>query len=186
MTTSRIPGFHNLSRAERLDQIAQSCDLSAAQIAHLSATAAHDGDLADNLSENVIGVMSVPLGVATNLTVDGRDVLVPMATEESSVIAAVCNGALACRDTGGVTTEADDPCMIAQIQMTGLADLAAARDTVLAHRDEIAQRCNACDPVLVKLGGGLRDLEARIISPFLRSEERRVGKECRSRWSPYH
>ena len=167
MTTSRIPGFHNLTRPERLAKIAQSCGLSDAQHQHLVATAAHDGDLADNLSENVIGVMSVPLGVATNLTVDGRDVLVPMATEESSVIAAVCNGALACRDTGGVTTETGDPCMIAQIQLTGLTDLDAARDTVLAHSDEIIKRCNACDPVLVRLGGGLRDVQARIVPPFL-------------------
>ncbi len=107
MTSSRLPGFHNLTRAERLAQISTVCGLSAAQLSHLAKAAAHDGDLADNLSENVIGVLSVPLGVATNLTVDGRDVLVPMATEESSVIAAVCNGALACRDTGGVITDAD-------------------------------------------------------------------------------
>ncbi|HBN30528.1 MAG TPA: 3-hydroxy-3-methylglutaryl-CoA reductase, partial [Rhodobacteraceae bacterium] len=66
-----------------------------ARFAHASAP---EGSLADHLSENVIGIMSVPLGVATNLVVDGQDVLVPMATEESSVIAAVCNGAKACRD----------------------------------------------------------------------------------------
>ena len=167
MTTSRIPGFHNLTRANRLAAITQSCGLSQSQQNHLTAAAAHDGDLADNLSENVISVMSVPLGVATNLIVDGRDVLVPMATEESSVIAAVCYGALACRDTGGVTTEADTPCMIAQVQLNGLSDLNVARDIILAHGDEIAQRCNACDPMLVQLGGGFHQLEARIVPPFL-------------------
>ena len=77
MTSSRLPGFHNLSRADRLARIAEVSDLTAEQAAHLAAAAAHDGDLADNLSENVIGVMSVPLGVATNLTVDGQDVLAP-------------------------------------------------------------------------------------------------------------
>lgn len=167
MTTSRLPGFHNLSRAERLARIAAETGLGDAQRAHLAAAAAHDGDLADHLSENVISVMAVPLGVATNLIVDGADVLVPMATEESSVIAAVCNGALACRETGGVTTQADAPCMIAQVQVTGLADLAGARDAVLAARDVIAARCDACDPKLVELGGGFRDLEARIVGPFL-------------------
>jgi hydroxymethylglutaryl-CoA reductase len=166
-TTSRLPGFHNLSRADRLDRIATETGLTPAQRAHLAATAAHDGDLADNLAENVISVMAVPLGVATNLIVDGRDVLVPMATEESSVIAAVCNGALACRDSGGVTTESDPPCMIAQIQVTGLGDFDAARDALLAQRAEIAARGDACDPLLVRLGGGFRDLEIRIIEPFL-------------------
>lgn len=165
--SSRLPGFHNLTRPARLDAIAKTCGLSEEQRSHVERAAAHDGDLADNLAENVIGVMSVPVGVATNLTVDGVDVLVPMATEESSVVAAVCNGALACRDAGGVTTDADDPCMIAQAQITGLDNLETARDAVLAARDDIAKRCNACDPMLVSLGGGFRDLEARIVPPFL-------------------
>ncbi|MBV2358720.1 hydroxymethylglutaryl-CoA reductase, degradative [Thalassococcus sp. CAU 1522] len=167
MPSSRIPGFHNLNRAERLDAIAASCGLSAAQATHLAAAAAHDGDLADHLSENVISVMAVPLGVATNLVVDGTDVLVPMATEESSVVAAVCNGARACRETGGVKTDADDPRMIAQIQVTGLTELDAARAALDARRDEIAALCDACDPMLVSLGGGFREIETRIAGPFL-------------------
>ena len=167
MTTSRHPGFHNLTRTERLRKITDLCGLTPAQHHHLTTAAAHDGDLAENLSENVISIMSIPLGVATNLTVDGQDVLVPMATEESSVVAAVCNGALACRATGGVTTDADDPCMIAQVQLTGLDDLETARDIILSHKDEIAHRCNECDPLLVQLGGGFRELEARIVPPFL-------------------
>ncbi len=167
MTNSRLPGFHNLTRSERLDRVGAATGLDPDIMAHLRAASAHDGDLADHLSENVIAVMAVPLGVATNLIVDGEDVLVPMATEESSVIAAVCNGARTCRDSGGVTTDADDPRMIAQVQITGLDDLPAARATVLAHRDEIGARCDACDPVLVRLGGGFRDLEARIAGPFL-------------------
>lgn len=167
MTSSRLPGFHNLSRADRLARIAEVGDLTAEQAAHLAAAAAYDGDLADNLSENVIGVMSVPLGVATNLTVDGQDVLAPLATEESSVVAAVCNGARACRDSGGVTTEADDPCMIAQVQVVGLQDLPAAQALVASRAEEIAELCNVCDPMLVSLGGGFRDLEVRIAGPFL-------------------
>lgn len=167
MTSSRLPGFHNLSRADRLARIAEVGDLTAEQAAHLAAAAAHDGDLADNLSENVIGVMSVPLGVATNLTVDGQDVLAPLATEESSVVAAVCNGARACRDSGGITTEADDPCMIAQVQVVGLQDLPAAQALVASRAEEIAELCNVCDPMLVSLGGGFRDLEVRIAGPFL-------------------
>jgi len=131
MTSSRISGLHRLNRIDRLHKIADISGLSQAERSLLEKAAKHDGDLADNLSENVIGVMSVPLGIATNLIVDGTDVLVPMATEESSVVAAVCNGAKACRSTGGVTTQADDPCMIAQIQVTGLNDLQAAIEPFL-------------------------------------------------------
>ncbi|WP_306006345.1 hydroxymethylglutaryl-CoA reductase, degradative [Aquicoccus porphyridii] len=167
MSTSRIPGFHNLTREERLAKVADLAGLDAAQVAHLTAAAAHDGDLADHLSENVISVMAVPLGVATNLIVDGAEVLVPMASEESSVVAAVCNGARACREAGGIVTQADDPCMIAQVQVTGLDDLEAARAAVLAQKQAIAAECDGCDPMLVRLGGGFRDVEVRIAGPFL-------------------
>jgi len=167
MANSRLPGFHNLDRGARLAAVADAADLSGAEVARFQAASAVEGELADNLSENVIGVMSVPLGVATNMIVDGVDVLVPMATEESSVIAAVCNGAKACRATGGVVTDADDPCMIAQVQITGLADFAAAQAMLLGKRAEIGAICDACDPVLVRLGGGFRGIEVRVLAGML-------------------
>jgi hydroxymethylglutaryl-CoA reductase len=167
MTSSRIAGFHNLSRAGRLEKLVELGLLSEREAAELALEAGPLAELADNLSENVIGAVAVPLGVATNLTVDGEDVLVAMATEESSVIAAVSNGARACRELGGVITEADDPCMIAQVQITGLADLAAAKAQVESHAGDIGKLCDACDPMLVKLGGGFRDLEVRVCGPFL-------------------
>ncbi|MGB4789051.1 MAG: 3-hydroxy-3-methylglutaryl-CoA reductase, partial [Lentibacter algarum] len=167
MISSRIAGFHNLSRAGRLEKLVELGLLSEREAAELALEAGPLAELADNLSENVIGAVAVPLGVATNLTVDGQDVLVAMATEESSVIAAVSNGARACRELGGVFTEADDPCMIAQVQITGLADLAAAKAQVESLAGEIGKLCDACDPMLVKLGGGFRDLEVRICGPFL-------------------
>jgi len=156
-----------LSRAGRLEKLVELGLLSEREAAELALEAGPLAELADNLSENVIGAVAVPLGVATNLTVDGQDVLVAMATEESSVIAAVSNGARACRELGGVFTEADDPCMIAQVQITGLADLAAAKAKVESLASEIGKLCDACDPMLVKLGGGFRDLEVRICGPFL-------------------
>lgn len=167
MTTSRLPGFHNLDRATRLQTVADACGLAPEEQAHLALAAKPEGDLADHLSENVIGVMSVPLGVATNMVVDGADVLVPMATEESSVIAAVCNGAKVCRETGGIFTSADAPRMIAQIQITGLSNPANSRAVLFEHIDEIRALCDACDPVLVSLGGGFREIEARVVGDFL-------------------
>ncbi len=167
MTGSRLPGFHNLDRLARLAAVAEASSLTAAELDRFAAASAAEGDLADNLSENVIGVMSVPLGIATNLVVDGQDVLIPMATEESSVIAAVCNGAKACRKSGGVTTSADDPCMIAQVQVLGLSDPVGARAVLYQRADEIGALCNACDPVLVGLGGGFRGIEVRVIDDML-------------------
>ncbi len=167
MPNSRLPGLHNMSRDERLALIARETGLDAAQITHLARAAEVEGDLADMLSENVIGVMGVPLGVATNLVVDGADVLVPMATEESSVVAAVCNGARACRASGGVMTEADAPRMIAQVQLIGVADIPATMALLRGKVDEITEICNACDPMLVSLGGGFRALELREAGEFL-------------------
>lgn len=122
-------------------------------------------DLADHLSENVISTIAVPLGVATNLIVDGEEVLVPMATEESSVIAAVGNAARACRSTGGVVTEADDPVMIAQVELRNLDDADAAAATLAARESEIGTLCDACDPMLTGLGGGFRGIATRVLGP---------------------
>lgn len=167
MTTSRLPGFHNLDRSARLQAVAEASGLATEEQAHLAHAAKAEGDLADHLSENVIGVMSVPLGVATNMVVDGEDVLVPMATEESSVIAAVCNGAKACREAGGIATSADAPRMIAQVQVSGLSDPQSARAALYERIEEIRILCNACDPMLVRLGGGFHDIEARVVGDFL-------------------
>ena len=91
--TSRIAGFHKKSPRERLDLVAAFADLSPAAVAHLAEFGNLSPDLADRLIENVIGTMTVPIGIATNMRIDGEDVLIPMATEESSVVAAVCNAA---------------------------------------------------------------------------------------------
>ncbi|MBT2129958.1 hydroxymethylglutaryl-CoA reductase, degradative [Aliiroseovarius lamellibrachiae] len=166
MANSRLSGLHRVSRNERLNRVAREAGLSDDVTQNLAKFAQAQGDLADHLAENVIGVLAVPLGVATNLTVDGEDVLVPMATEESSVVAAVCNGARACREAGGVTTEADPPCMIAQIQITDL-DPSDGRTILLKHEAEIREICNSCDPMLVKLGGGLVEIAPRILGNML-------------------
>ncbi len=97
------------------------------------------------------------------MKVDGRDVLVPMATEESSVVAAVCNSARQCYESGGFTTSVSGTEMIAQIQLVGVSDPQAARIRILERKAEIGAACDACDPLLVRLGGGFRDLEVRVI-----------------------
>lgn len=161
--SSRIPGFHRKSPAERLAIVSDFAGLDAAAAARLADTGNLDLGLADRLVENVIGSMNIPLGIATNMRVDGEDVLIPMATEESSVVAAVCNAARQCYDAGGFTTSMSGTLMIAQIQAVEVADPHAARLRILGRREEIKAICDGCDPVLLSFGGGFRDVEVRVL-----------------------
>ncbi|MGO2392496.1 MAG: hydroxymethylglutaryl-CoA reductase, degradative [Halomonas sp.] len=162
-STSRIPGFYQLSPRERLRIVADMSGLDAAGEAHLADTGNLPAETADSMIENVIGTLNIPIGVATNLIIDGEEPLVPMATEESSVVAAVCNAARQCRDSGGFYTETSSPIMIAQVQLIGVANPEFARLRLLDARDEIKRICDATDPVLLEHGGGFRDLEVRVL-----------------------
>jgi hydroxymethylglutaryl-CoA reductase len=161
--SSRIVGFHKLNVAERIERVAQFAGLSTEDQAQLAQTGNLPGETADHMIENFVGTMNIPMGVATNLRIDGRDRLVPMATEESSVVAAVCNAARQSYDAGGFITSMSGTLMIAQIQLTGVSDPQHARICILEKIDDIRSMCDACDPVLVKLGGGFRDLEVRVL-----------------------
>jgi hydroxymethylglutaryl-CoA reductase len=163
LPSSRIGGFHKLSVAQRIERVAQFAGLAAEDQAQLSQTGNLPVETADHMIENFVGTMNIPMGVATNLRIDGRDRLVPMATEESSVVAAVCNAARQCYDAGGFVTSMSGTQMIAQIQLSGVSDPQHARVRILERRDDIRSICDACDPVLVKLGGGFRDLEVRVL-----------------------
>ena len=122
-----------------------------------------DPHIADHMIENAISTISIPVGIAVNVKVDGKDVLVPMATEELSVIAAVCNSARQCYESGGFITSVSGTLMIAQVQLVQVTDPENARISILERRDEITALCDACDPMLVQLGGGFRDLEVRVL-----------------------
>lgn len=158
--SSRLSGFHKLSATARLEKTAQFAQLDTESTAHLKEMGPLSMDLADRLIENVISSFNIPLGIATSMKVDGIDHLIPMATEESSVVAAVSNAARQCYDQGFYTSMSGTE-MIAQIQLVGLSNPEEARLKILEKKAEIAQICNACDPILLELGGGFRDLEIR-------------------------
>lgn len=161
--TSRLSGFYKLSQAGRLKAVKDFADLDDETVRHIETAGGLPFELVDRLVENAVSAFAVPIGIATNMIVDGRDVLVPMATEESSVIAAVGNAARQCRDSGGFHTSMSGTEMIAQVQLLGLSDPWSARAKILERHAEIAEICNVCDPMLVKHGGGFRDLEVRIL-----------------------
>jgi len=161
--SSRIGGFHKLSVVQRVKTVAEFARLDEQEQSLLLNTGSLSMELADHLIENVIGTMGIPVGIATNMRIDGVDRLIPMATEESSVVAAVCNAGRQCYDSGGFITSMSGTQMIAQIQLTRVSDPDNARMCILERRDEIQAICDACDPILVGLGGGFRDLEVRVL-----------------------
>lgn len=160
--TSKISGFYRLPPAERLSLVKQYAGLSDDEAATLGDTGALKGEQVDRMVENVIGTMPVPLGIAMNFLVNGRDYLVPMAIEEPSVIAAASNAAKMARDRGGFTTSSTGPVMRGLVHVTGIPDPHGARLAVLGARDAIIAQANAVDPVLVKFGGGCKDVEAYV------------------------
>ena len=160
--SSRIPGFYKLSVEERLKKVAEFAGLSDEEVKAVLSQGL-PLDVADRMIENVIGTFELPLGIATNFLIDGKDYLIPMAIEEPSVVAAASNAARMARESGGFKTDYTGSLMIGQIQVTKLPDPQAARFEVLSHKEEIIEKANECDPMLVKLGGGCRDVEARVI-----------------------
>ncbi len=161
--SSRLSGFYNLSVAERLQQLIQQGWLDERDLALLVDHPGLSTDLADHMIENVIGVHSLPLGIALNFVVNGREVLIPMVIEEPSVVAGASYMAKLARSTGGFQAKADPPLMIGQMQILGLENPYLARHRLLSEKQAILEEAAKCDPILQKLGGGPKDIEVRII-----------------------
>lgn len=159
--SSQLSGFYKRSRDERAAIVAAWAGLSPEEQAALEGRAGLTAEQADHMIENVIGVYALPLGIATNFLINGRDVLVPMVVEEPSIVAGVSFAAKLAREGGGFTTSADDPVMIGQIQVLDVPDLDAAAARVLDAQDELLADADCCDRVIVELGGGARRLEVR-------------------------
>jgi len=158
MRTSKISGFYKLSVEERLEKLRDFAGSTEEEIKVLGNSGAL-GEIADRMIENVVGSMPLPLGIAVNFLINGKDYLIPMAIEEPSVVAAASNAAKMAREKGGFQTSSTEPIMIGQIQLTAVSDPASAKFTILANKRRILDLANEKDPVLVNLGGGAKDLE---------------------------
>ena len=161
--SSRIPGFYNLTLEERLAVLQREGWLTAEEAATLNGKTGLAPDQADHMIENVVGVHTLPLGIALNFLVNGRDVLVPMAIEEPSVVAGASYMAKLARAAGGFSAYTNPPEMIGQIQVLEVPNLAAARLAILEQKEHLLSETEEIDPILKKLGGGPRDLEVRIV-----------------------
>jgi len=159
--TSQISGFYKLPIEKRREIVTDFAGLSDQDKMIFSDSL--DMKLSDNMIENVLGNFELPFGVAVNFRIDDKDMLIPMAVEESSVVAAASNAAKMARIHGGFKTTVTDPLMIGQIQILDIPDVASAAEEIMNHKEKLLQVANEQDKVLVKFGGGARDLEVRIL-----------------------
>jgi hydroxymethylglutaryl-CoA reductase len=161
--SSRISGFYRKSIEERVAIAAEKVDLTSEEVALLKSGGGLTLDTADRMIENVVGTIAFPLGLAVNFRINGRDRLVPMAIEEPSVVAAASNMARLMREGDGVKASCTDPVMIGQIQVLDVPDIEAAKKAVTEAKEELMELANQQDPVLVRFGGGARDIQIREI-----------------------
>jgi len=161
--SSEVSGFYRRSIAERRAFLKEWAGLTDDELRAYEFPPGIDPGTLDRMIENVVGVMAVPIGIATNFRINGRDYLVPMAIEEPSVVAAASNAAKVARAAGGFQAQTTEPVMIGQVQILHVSDPSAARLRILDRRAELLAAANAVDPVLVKFGGGAKDLEVRIV-----------------------
>jgi hydroxymethylglutaryl-CoA reductase len=161
--SSRISGFYKKPVDERVKIVAERVGLTEEEVATLKSNGGLSIEAADRMTENVVGSIAYPFSVAVNFRVNGKDYLVPMAGEEPSVVAAASNMARLMREGEGVVATTTDPIMIGQIQLLEIPDMDKAIKALEANKESLLAAANELDPVLVKFGGGAKDMELRPI-----------------------
>ncbi len=173
--SSRLEGFYKLKPGARLDWLAALAELEPADMEAMLGGGVTLEE-ADQLIENAVGLYSLPLGIAANFTINGRDYLIPMVVEEPSVVAACSHAAKMVRASGGFLASADEPLMVGQIQVLfdttvdpsesarlheTIRRLREGRDRILGARQELLEAADQVHPNLVARGGGARDIQVR-------------------------
>ena len=161
--TSQVSGFYKLTVDERLRIVKEFADLTDVEVGLLRSSGSLELDQADRMIENVVGAFPVPLGIAVNFLINGKEYLIPMAIEEPSVVAAASYAAKMARSKGGFFTSSTEPIMIGQIQTVNVKDPCKAMIALMQAKDEILKKADEQDPMLVAAGGGAKDLRARVI-----------------------
>ena len=156
--------FYEISIEERLNELSRATNLSAQELEALNGSQGLKPEQANFMIENVVGTFALPLGIARNFIVNGREVLVPMAVEEPSVVAAASYMAKLARSEGGFFAESAPSEMIGQLQILDVADLLKAQEAIFKNKEMLLEKATSVDPVLKNLGGGARDIEVRHIN----------------------
>jgi hydroxymethylglutaryl-CoA reductase len=155
--------FYKKTIDERLDILRKSSGLTDDEVKTLK-TSAIGMDVADRMVENVVGTCEMPIGLGLNFIVNGKEYIIPMCTEEPSVVAAASYAAKLAKASGGFRTSSDEPIMIGQIQIMGFDNFKAAKEAILKNKENIIAKANDRDSVLVSFGGGAKDLEVREVN----------------------
>ncbi|MDA2912550.1 hydroxymethylglutaryl-CoA reductase, degradative [Acidobacteriia bacterium AH_259_A11_L15] len=162
-TSSEISGLYKLSVHERLE-IVESCgQLTNEELETLSATKPLTVEEASQMLENVAGIFPLPLSIATHFRVNGRDRLVPMVTEEKSIVAGASYAAKLARSAGGFTASCTEPRMVGQVQIMNCPSPDEAERRVVREAQGILEKANALGGSIVGLGGGGRSLECKVL-----------------------
>ena len=157
-----LKNIRDLSPEERLEAISEVFEGKTELLHSLVGDGALPLTVADGMIENVIGRFELPLGIATNFQINGKDYLIPMAVEEPSVVAAASYMAKLARSSGGFEAYSERPIMRAQIQIMGIQYLQTAKERILKHKSELINAANEKDSTLVSLGGGCEDIEVHL------------------------
>ncbi len=161
--SARIPGFFKLNIAERIQALHDRGLLTDADFKALS-SGRHTlrPHVANNMIENVVGVLGLPLGVGLNFLINDREYVVPLTVEEPSIVAGLCGAARAARNGGGFVTTASDPILIGQVQIVNVPNAEQSREHLLNNKEEILNLANSLHPKMLARGGGAKDVEVHI------------------------
>lgn len=158
--------YYQKTRAKRLDILEKQVDLSdqEKEILHnekLGLT------LGDTMIENYLTQYQLPEGLALNYVVDQKEYLVPMVTEEPSVVAAASHGASIVKKAGGFLTSFKERLMIGQIVLEQVKDADKLAKKITELGDTLIEVANKAHPSIVSRGGGARKLDVRILADDL-------------------
>ena len=159
---ARLKSLYRLNVSERINQLVKHGWLTAD-----AARALAEGRTllsvrqADKIIENVVGTFALPLGVAPNVQMNGRDFMVPLVVEEPSIVAALSNAAKLARANGGFTASLTDSRLLGQVHLVSVPDPAAAIAAIRSAEPELIETANQVHPRLVKRGGGVTAVSAR-------------------------
>jgi len=161
--SSEVSGFYKKSMEERLKFIQEFACLTDEEVATIRNTGGLPVGTADKMIENVVGGLTLPMGIGVNFRINGKDILIPMVIEEPSVVAAASNAARMARVKGGFSADFSGPVMIAQVQLVDVDRPQEAKEKILARKNDILELAAKQDPILIQAGGGPKDLEVRVI-----------------------
>lgn len=164
MDTSKLTKLYKKNHKEKITALFEAGVISEEEHALLlNESLDLNIETGDNMIENYLGNYSLPFGVATNFEIDGKRLVIPMAIEEPSVIAAASFSAKLIGSSGGFTTEITKRLVIGQVTLKSVSDKQAAQNAIINAKQAILDRANEAHPSIVKRGGGARELEVRIL-----------------------